>query len=311
MHFLKNIIGTFWSSLLNKRLVATRDFAAVTVIVEKCDRHPVLFQDVSRSVCIQTLFGFAIKCDRTDYIGRSIIFTGVWEPLIAQTIRHCLKDGDLCIDIGANIGFDTLVMATAVGHDGHVIAIEPDWTNIMSLIANLKLNRIANVELLSIGVGSEHGSAILNVGGQRGHSNFRPGQDVEIDHQSVAIAPIKAVLASSRDRIRLIKLDIEGFEYNALKGLGDLLQRTDVVLCEIDDNFLSECGSSSRELFDLMRSFGFTSYCADPESNGPWKLGDESYVSAKTFTSGHRPFDAFFVRPEAVDIQPLLTQARI
>lgn len=309
---IKAYIGHAWSMWLNKKIKQHTDRETLTSILATCDRRPTLLNQVTKCITVETIFGFKINCDRNDYIGRKIIHDGVWEPLLAKTIRKLIRVGDLCVDIGANIGFDTLIMSTSTGSDGLVMAFEPDWVNIEALIQNLRLNTASNVQILSVGLGDRISSGKLDTLGERGHSNLRPKINDNIDHQCITILPLTKILDTySQQRIRLIKLDVEGFEHKTLAGAQEILDRVDIVICEIDAQFLADCGDTPYKIFELMRSKGFQSYCAIPESDSFWVAANENFTYAKSTKTGKKPFDALFIRPETVTTEILHTNQLI
>ena len=71
-----------------------------------------------------TYFGARIYCDPRDLIQRMILHFGVWEPDVSRVIEQSLAPGDVFVDIGANIGYDTLLASSCVGPTGRVVSIE-------------------------------------------------------------------------------------------------------------------------------------------------------------------------------------------
>ncbi len=279
-------------------------------LVKLVDDYPNWLGGATRDVTVNTLYGFPICCDRTDYIGRTIIQTGQWEPLVSRTIAACLGKGEMAIDVGANIGYDTLLMSRMVGASGFVLSFEPDPANLRRLYANLWMNSVVNVAVQNIALSDAIGWGRLAPGGTGnfGHSHMRP-VDGDADAVRIMTARLDALLQLENGaRVGLVKLDIEGFEYKALLGMRGLLRDVNHVIVEVDHEFLRQCGSSAAELFDLMSEYGFSSYCADPESNGRWRASDFTYRPEKTFSSGHRPFDALFLRDATLPVSALIEQ---
>jgi protein-L-isoaspartate O-methyltransferase len=106
-------------------------------LISLVNRYPQWFSAVDRRFLTQTSFGFAIWCDRWDVIGQTIIAKGQWEGLLSRTILALLRPADIAIDIGAKIGYDTMLMSKAVGREGKVLAFEPDLDNLALLLQNL------------------------------------------------------------------------------------------------------------------------------------------------------------------------------
>jgi FkbM family methyltransferase len=304
---LKRAIGFVPNHGINYMLKGGIPDGQKTAIVSFVNNRPNWFGGVDRKILVRTKFGFPIWCDRWDVIGQTILATGQWEGLLSRTILACLEPGDVAIDIGANMGYDTMLMSKAVGADGIVMAFEPDRINLGALLENLKLLDHDNVVVQSMAVSDAPGLVRISLAGDfnRGTSNLRPD----------GTGPSQPVLATRLDRlvgevtaarIRLVKMDIEGFEHKALLGMGSLLERIDYLTCEVSPQFLAQCGSSAQELFDTMYAYGFTSYCAEPNSDRQWIKSDANY-NIQASQSHH--FDALFCRSTSGPLRELIAGA--
>src|SRR5205085_1712242 len=105
---------------------------------------------VDDEVLVPTDFGFSIYCSRRSGIGQTLITEGRWEGLLSRTILACLRPGDFAIDVGANIGYDTLLMSSAVGPDGLVLAFEPEPCNLALLLKNVARAPYPNIVVQSL-----------------------------------------------------------------------------------------------------------------------------------------------------------------
>lgn len=301
---LKNAIGFVPNHGINWMLKGSIPDVHKTAIVSFINNRPNWFAGVDRKILVHTRFGFPIWCDRWDVIGQTIMATGQWEGLLSKTIVACLAPGDTAVDIGANMGYDTMLMSQAVGAEGIVIAFEPDRVNLDALLQNIKLLDNDNVVVQSMAVSDAAGLVRISLAGDfnRGTSNLRPN----------GVGPSQPVLANRLDllletatdaRIRFVKMDIEGFEHKALLGMGSLLERVDYLTCEVSPPFLAQCGSSAQEIFDTMTAFGFTGYCAEPNSNSQWIKSDANY-HIQASQSHH--FDALFCREVSGPLKELI-----
>ena len=150
------------------------------------------------------------------YIGRSLELYGEYSSGEADLFARLLGPGMVAIDVGANIGCHTLAMARLVGPSGAVIAFEPQRIVYQNLCANIALNALANVHTVNMAAGCDAGSASLpnidyaaagNFGGVA-LSGVPGGEKVQV----VAIDSLPL------DACHLIKIDVEGMEYDVLLG---------------------------------------------------------------------------------------------
>lgn len=203
------------------------------------------------SIPVKTCDGFSIWCDPSDFIQKTIIQTGMWDYEVADAIRTHLKPGQTFCDIGANIGYFSM-LAARMG--ANVIAFEPQPACAQAFRRNADLNRL-NITLHEMALSSEPGQMNLYLEGDRNTGaasfRFRNGEVI-----SVPVNRLDDVLTI---KPHLIKIDIEGAEVLALRGAKQTLSGADrpKVICEVSEFSLRQLGSSKDELFDLMSSYGY------------------------------------------------------
>lgn len=264
--------------------------------LEFVNARPSWFMSVPRRLKVSTKFGFPIWCDRWDVIGQAILRTGQWEGLLSRTITACLKPGDLALDVGANMGYDAMLMSQAVGESGRVLAFEPDHGNLEMLLLNLTGLAHRNVVVNSFALSDAASLAEIAIAGEgnRGQSNLRP-----TTHGQLRLQPVLAtrlddlLLAAVERRIALVKIDVEGYEQKVIDGMSGLLDKIDVLTCEIDPSYLKACGSDANRLFETLWRAGFVSYCAQPNSDGKWQPGGPDF---RIEVAHSQHFDALFCR---------------
>jgi FkbM family methyltransferase len=198
-------------------------------------------------------------------------------------IEALLRPGDTYIDIGANIGIYSLLASQIVGPTGHVYCFEPHPQTYELLRAHLAINRIINATTYNLALSDHDGELTLYPRGhQSGCSSLLPPTEIAstptpgaspTPGQSAApprIAPAHTVNVRRGDDILsntpfpgriLLKIDTEGFEQHVLHGLPTLLARNDVTLTvEVTDDWLRRAGGSAQQLFDELKSKGYTAY---------------------------------------------------
>jgi FkbM family methyltransferase len=199
------------------------------------------------------IFGSRMLLDPSDYTQRKILYRS-FEPREVRAVRRLLRPGDTAVDVGANVGFFTLVMARAVGSTGRVVAFEPIPANRETLLRNVGLNGYENVEVRPAAVGEAAG--IVNL--------MLPGADAAEGTQTSgawrrasANGGVKVPQVALDDefgdsRLRLVKIDVEGMEPSALAGMQRMLgeHRVDTVLVEI-------AHAPRHEVVDPLRRAGY------------------------------------------------------
>lgn len=174
--------------------------------------------------------GGRMRVDTADVTGRTIAVTGAWEPHVTDVFSRLLLPGDVCIDVGAHVGYYTLLASRLVGPHGHVYAIEPASTTYAELRRNLALNRVSNVTALNLAAGAADGRGILYDGppGNAGQASMQEPVNMSGDPSArgseVQVRRVVSVIAPDHHlRVRLVKIDVEGFEFDVLRGLEPLL----------------------------------------------------------------------------------------
>lgn len=222
-----------------------------------------------------TYFGARLHCNPQDLIQRMILYFGVWEPDVSRVIEQNLSAGDVFVDIGANIGYDTLLASSRVGATGKVVSIEASPRTFALLQRNLAANpSSSNVRAVNAAVSDRPGTLDLyeinegNIGAATTLAS-RGGTLMA----SVEALPLAEILKPDElARLRLIKMDVEGAEPPILRHLLEQLSRypatMDIVVeASPDDDF-----EAWRDVFDRMRAAGFTAWAIDNDYELEWYL---------------------------------------
>jgi FkbM family methyltransferase len=177
---------------------------------------------------------------RINLHGSAVAFaTGTAERPLQEALKRELAPGMTFFDIGANVGFVTLVAASLVGPSGRVVAFEPVPGNVAAIRENLALNGIDWVELRQTAVARSAGSASLIVSEVSAFSRLAhisvPSE--ARDRIEVPVTSVDELLAaSSVPKPDVIKIDVEGAELEVIEGMRDTLaQLRPVLLCEVHD----------------------------------------------------------------------------
>lgn len=207
--------------------------------------------------------GLSIRIDTGDFIEWSIFFFGHYEPGLSRFLRQNLRPGSRALDIGANIGCHTLIMAAAAGADGQIHAFEPHPEAADRLEANLALNRIRNCRLRREAVGDRPGKALLHApaGPQSPgvSSLYRANIAGEAREIPVPVTTLDAFAEESGlSSLDLIKIDTEGNELRVIRGGRRLISSLRPLLVfEYSPRTWAAAGESFGETRGLLAEIGY------------------------------------------------------
>jgi len=197
-----------------------------------------------------------ISVDTSYPIERDML-TGTYMPEFQTLLKQMVSDGDICIDIGANVGAITMSLAKYCGSGGMVIAFEPGPPTFSKLKKNIALNpQLEQItSCYQLGLSDQNGTLCWE------EESHNPGNATLLSDQgtSVPVTTLDAFLETSQlSSIDFIKIDVEGMEYEVMKGAKKTLEQfhpslffethrhfetvRDKPLLELIEKFLTECG---------------------------------------------------------------------
>jgi len=232
---------------------------------------------------------------------------GAYERKSQFLMMRVLNEGDTFLDIGAHIGYFTLLGGALVGETGTVLAVEPIDENFRQLTHHIELNGLTNVKAAQAVVGSENGEAdiFFNADNDGGHALWDPAQhpanaltrnNPRTDRvRSLTLASL--LDAHGIDRVRLAKIDTEGAEAMILDSSRRvfLAGRVDFVVMEVNIGGLKLLGSDIDRLFRLAGDLGYGVHLPHPEGGRPDPLTDENRPDPRYV------YNVALARREAVD----------
>ena len=215
-------------------------------------------------------WGAPIRIRPFDFIGIHIWWYGVYDLCVSEAIWRLLDPGDYAVDVGANIGYTASIMATKVGADGQVLCFEPHpeiYEELSLNINNWQKLDIGIITAKNIALGDHAGKAVLNIpecfNTNRGLASITYNLE-SVDNKEiydVQVEKLDELFKNNEFKISLLKIDVEGHEFQVLKGATNLLrnqQIRDILFEEFADypspvtDFLEEHGYS---LFYLGKNF--------------------------------------------------------
>lgn len=213
--------------------------------------------------------GYTMYIDPYDSMGLAI--GGVYEPLETTLVRELIRPGQVILDIGANIGYYTLLFSQQVGPSGLVFAFEPDSQSFQLLQKNIKVNNIKNTSVFQLAVADEEKDLTL----YRDRFNNLDHRIVKPDWESEAIhiRSIRLDTFYSQCSPRppdFIKMDIQGSEGYALEGMKNLLAQSAnvMLLTEFWPAGLNQGGYGAEVFLRNLTSLGFSLLDTLDHANG-------------------------------------------
>ncbi len=219
-------------------------------------------------VLIRTLFGHKLIVDTRDVsLAPSLLLNGTWEPGTSRAVVRALRPGMRAVEVGANLGWYSILIASAVGPTGFLEAFEANPSVLELLRTNLNVNGLlGSVRVHPVAVTDHAGTITLHVPVR--HQGAPSTLDVVARHLEQLGDPAEALsvpavrlddVLKDGPPIDFLKMDIEGGEPFALDGMGELIARSPGLrmVLEFAPSFLTVAGRDPREYLEGLRSKGF------------------------------------------------------
>ena len=193
---------------------------------------------------------------------------GISEPMVQEWIARMVKPRDVVYDIGANVGFFTVILARLVGHGGVVAAFEPLPASARAAQHNADLNGFTHVKILPRAVGRRAGTVKLELQQEstwaRLATDGTPGPTVDVEMVAIDSLVADGTLAPPQ----VMKIDVEGAELEVMEGMRDTIVRhRPLILCEMH--------GKNAEFAALMETLGYDVRCLEgdqPLATAPWDV---------------------------------------
>ncbi|MBW3653055.1 MAG: FkbM family methyltransferase [Actinobacteria bacterium] len=180
-----------------------------------------------------------------DHAHAGLIVRGTLEPPVQEALRRLLAPGAVFYDVGANIGFFTILGARLVGPAGRVVAFEPVPACARAVARNVELNAFAHAEVREQAVAAASGSARLLVVGEASWSHLAStGRHADVREEvDVAVVAIDELVgAGTIPPPDVLKIDTEGAELQAIAGMRATIERhRPAIVCELHDTNAEFC----------------------------------------------------------------------
>lgn len=197
----------------------------------------------------------------------ALVSTGIYHKQMTEVVKSIITRGMVCLDIGAMIGYFTLIMARLVGEEGKIFAFEPEPHNFDLLVRNIAVNGFGNVTAVPKAISNKNEKAKLfldrvNLGS---HSLVRPGQNTHTLGRDIIEVEAQTLESFFRDyngKIDFVKMDVEGAELAVLEGMENIINKNKdlVIITEFLPHALRRSGSPPEEFLNRLLQYGFKLY---------------------------------------------------
>ncbi len=228
-------------------------------------------------IWFSTKHGFSVLCNFEDRI-LELDVNPVWEAMETAFVLDNVRQGDVFIDVGANIGYFSMLAAQRL--PARVLAIEPVGRTFDVLSRNIRHNRLESVvEPVNMALGSRVSTVrLVGTRGPKNHVEYATdGGDRDLDKVEASLTTLDSLLknAGAVARVDFIKVDIEGYEYEFLKGAHETIsQFKPLMLMEIEQHRLEKFGVQAAQVFGFMEDLGYQYLCVRQDAITPgvsWK----------------------------------------
>ena len=209
------------------------------------------------------LHNFYMLLNPTEHIQQRLFWYGYYEKELGELLKKIVSPGDVFLDLGANIGYFSLLVASN-SPSTKIISFEPVKDLFQNMNDNISLNNIKNISTINAAVGEINGEKELFVSASDnlGMSSFRQPENYSGKKEKIKVVTIDDwYKTSGLSKIDIIKLDIEGSELAALKGMKEVLQtQKPVLIVEINPETLSMFNLQPSDIYVYLNQFNFEGF---------------------------------------------------
>lgn len=227
-----------------------------------------------------SVFGYTMYVDGKDLcLAPALMEDGVWEPELTSFMLRTLRPGMTMVDIGANIGYFSILAAAKVGEGGRVFAFEPGKRNVELMEKNITANGFRNIIVMRAAVTAVSGKTMLYTSDldygdhrsypveyERVYTRGVPIGERVRGREVVDTISLDEYFRNIPGNINFIKMDIEGAEYPALQGMKEILRKNKnvVVLTEFWPAGMALAKTDPTEFLREVRSLGLETHLLSP-----------------------------------------------
>lgn len=227
------------------------------------ERSCVVNKGTDRSL-YKTKFGDYYWLNSTGYVDECIINTGVFEPSSTEVVKKLVRPGDVVLDVGANIGYYSVLLSKLVGDQGKVICFEPTKHFGKVLDMNISANNLNNVEIINCGLSDKRQELEIHIG-QSSATLHVPGNQKSNLSERISLITLDEFLEEyPLSKVDFIKIDVDGHEPLFFEGAWKTLDVYDpIVLLEVSHPHYLSSGFTAWGFYDTLKKKGYHIYSED------------------------------------------------
>jgi FkbM family methyltransferase len=212
----------------------------------------------------KTRFGDLFWLTRRSYVDQCIINTGVFEDFSTAVVKQLVKKGDVVLDIGANIGYYSVLFSRLVGVNGKIMCFEPTEHYRNVLRKNIEVNNLVNVEVFDFGFSNKEQTLKIEIGDSSATIHSPGGVSLNKTELIKLVRLDNFVQEHNIAKIDFIKIDVDGHEPLFFEGAWKTLERFDpIILSEISHLHFLEAGFTAWDYFDMLKKKQYRIYHED------------------------------------------------
>jgi len=240
-----------------------------------------------------SLDNLKLYIDPVSHFGLRIIRDKEYEPEVTTAIREILQENDVFIDLGGNEGFFSIIASRKVGSGGKVFCIEPQERLWQIILKNLINNRCSNIQLIPVAIGMENRDVELvltpsiNTGSSKINKHSRA---FFWKRQKVPMFQLDAIIDLYKiGKIKLLKIDIEGYELFAMKSATNALKKGLIsnIIIELHPEELKALNQSVEDVHNFLLEMG---YDKSPNYPNVYSLKQDTNIRTHAFSNPDHAF---------------------
>ncbi len=227
-------------------------------------------------------WGLPLAYEPSESMGSGISRTGVFDLLVTEALYRLVEPGEFALDVGANVGYMSSVMAARLGPQGHITAFEPHpkiASQLRDNVARWKSKPVAGIETVEAAVSSSSGTGVLSEGPDFEHNRGTAALDAEDGKSPTHSVQLVQIDEYVKGDVGVLKLDVEGHELSALEGAARALERRqirDVIFEGLDDY--------PTPVTDMLEAAGYHIFLLDQRLRGPSLLSPTTADAGNLWT---------------------------